>query len=83
MLTERKADAAAGLRPALMIIAEEKPDFRVLEGHFATIQQAIGVQKGRQAAAEYLNVFIQDITRSGFVAKVISENNIRGLTIVK
>jgi polar amino acid transport system substrate-binding protein len=82
-LTDHKAEAAVGLKPTLIGYVERMPEFRVLDGNFTTVQQAIGIQKGREAGAQYLQAYIQDIKRSGFVAKVIADNNVRGLTIAK
>jgi polar amino acid transport system substrate-binding protein len=83
LLSEKNADAFVGLRPALINYSEKESGFRVLDGHFVAVQQAIGIQKDRSAAAEYVRSFVQDIKRSGFLAKVIADNNVRGLTIAK
>jgi polar amino acid transport system substrate-binding protein len=83
LLSEKNVDAVVGLRPMLIINSEKESGFRVLDGHFVAVQQAIGIQKDRSAAAEYVRSFVQDIKRSGFLAKVIADNNIRGLTIAK
>ena len=83
LLSEKNVDAVVGLRPMLIINSEKESGFRVLDGHFVAVQQAIGIQKDRSAAAEYVRSFVQDIKRSGFLAKVIADNNVRGLTIAK
>ena len=75
-----KLDALAGLRPVLMEVAERYPGTRVLDGHFMSVQQAVGVPKGHKAAASYLRAFIEDVKASGFVAKVIEKNGVRGVT---
>lgn len=45
------------------------------------IQQAVGVPKGRDAAAKYLREFIEDIKASGFVARAIEKAGVRGVTV--
>jgi polar amino acid transport system substrate-binding protein len=80
-LASGKAHVLAGLRPALITYTESHPDFRVLDGKFTTVGQAIGVQKGRQVGARYVNDFVDDVKRSGFLAKLIAAHNVRGLTI--
>ena len=74
-----RLDALAGIRPMLIDVAEEHHGMRVLDGRFATVQQAIGVPRGRDAAAQYLNGFVEDIIASGFVKKTIEKNGIRGV----
>jgi polar amino acid transport system substrate-binding protein len=76
-----KLDALAGLKPLLVEVAEKQPGARVLDGRFMVVQQAIGTPKGRNAAAKYLREFVEDIKASGFVAKTIDKNGIRGVSV--
>jgi len=80
-LVEDKLDALAGLRPRLVTDQEKLPGSRVLDGNFTAVQQAAGTPKGRPAGARYLREFIEDVKASGFVAKTIEKNNVRGLTV--
>lgn len=85
------SDAASSVGDSLNIaeiillrtLSEKDPSFRVLDGHIVAVQQAIGVQKGRNMASEYVRNFVQDIKQSGYLAKIIADNNVRGLTIAK
>ena len=77
----QKLDALAGLRPLLLTQSEKLPGSRVLEGRFSTVQQAIGTPKAREAAAKYLREFAEDVKASGFVARSIERNAVRGLTV--
>lgn len=83
LLNERQADANVGLRPMLLSTSEKMPQYRVVSGRFATVQQAIGVQKGRGSAAAYIAEFLQDVKQSGLLARVIADHNVKGLTIAK
>lgn len=76
-----KLEALAGLKPRLVADAERLPGSRLLEGRFTAIQQAIGVPKGRLAAAAYLSEFVEDAKSSGLVAKVIERNGVRGVAV--
>lgn len=80
-LINAKADAVAGLKPDLLAYAAKQPGFRVVDGKFGSVEQAMGIHKGRNAAAEYLRSYITDIRQSGFVAKSIVANKAGGLTI--
>jgi polar amino acid transport system substrate-binding protein len=77
----KKLEALAGLRPRLVMDAEKLPGSRVLEGRFTAIQQAIGTPKGRDAGAQYLREFVEDVKASGLVARVIERNGVRGVSV--
>ena len=74
-------DAMAGLKPGLVKNQEKLPGSRILDGKFTAVQQAAGTPKGRPAGAKYLKEFIEDVKATGLVAKLIENNNVRGLTV--
>ena len=74
-------DALAGLRPRLLSDVEKLPDARVLDGHFTTIQQAIGTPRKNTAAAAFLADFVEEAKRSGLVAELIELHRVRGLSV--
>jgi polar amino acid transport system substrate-binding protein len=76
-----KLDALAGLKPLLMEVAEKHPGTRVLDGSFATVYQAVGVPKGRTEAARWIRGFVERIKESGFVARTIQQNRVRGISV--
>jgi polar amino acid transport system substrate-binding protein len=76
-----KLDALAGLRPLLVDIAASQAAFRVLDGRFTVVQQAVGTPKGRADASNYLHEFVENIKASGFLGKTIERNGIRGVSI--
>ena len=81
LFATEKLDAFAGLRPMLVQDAKDMPGFRVLEGRFSVVGQAVGTQPDRAAGARYLREFVEDIKASGHVAQVIEKNGVRGLTV--
>jgi len=81
LFVEDKLDALAGLKPRLMKDRENLPGSRILDGRFTAVQQAIGIPKGRDAGANYLSAFVEDIKASGLVARTIDENGVRGLSV--
>ena len=77
-----RLDALAGLRPGLIADQEKVPGSRILSGNFTAVQQAAGTPKGRDpAAAQYLREFIEDVKKTGLVARLIEKNSVRGLTV--
>lgn len=69
-----KTDVLAGVRQPLETYARAHPVTRVMDGRFMSIQQAMCSPKGRETAARYLRDFIEDMKRSGFVAKALAES---------
>lgn len=78
---EEKLEALAGQGPVLLEYAEKNPGFRLLDGRFASLPQAIGIPRDRDAGARYLQGFVEDIKASGLVARLISKHGVRGLAV--
>src|SRR5687767_14169842 len=74
LFVKGKLDVLAGLKPRLVSDAEKLPGSRVLEGQVTGVQQAVGVQKSRENAARFTREFVDDIKRSGLVAKTIDKH---------
>lgn len=72
-------DALAGLRPGLLTDQEKLPGSRILDGRFATVQQAIGTPRDRPAAGvEHLERFVQAVIETGVVAELIERHGVAG-----
>jgi polar amino acid transport system substrate-binding protein len=74
-------EVLAGLKPRLVSDQEKLPGSRVLDGQVTGVQQAVGVSKKREAAARFTREFVDDIKRSGLVAKIIERHGVRGVTV--
>ncbi|MCL4799283.1 MAG: transporter substrate-binding domain-containing protein [Burkholderiales bacterium] len=81
LFAEEKLDAVAGLKPGLLTHARKLPGARVLDGQFTAVQQSIGVPKGRAAAAAYLREFVEDVKRSGLVARLVERHGVSGVNV--
>ncbi len=70
-----ECDALAGLRPRMNTDLASVPGGRILDGHFATVQQAIGAPKGRdEAGRNYLHDFVESAKSSGLVDELIAKH---------
>ena len=76
-----KMEALAGLKPRLVTDHDNLPGSRMLDGRFTAVQQAAGTPRGNDAGARYLREFIEDVKATGFVARAIEKNRVRGLTV--
>ncbi len=74
MFVADKLDAAANVKQPLVKYAAENPGYRVIDGRFMEIRQAIAVPRGRLAAAGYLSAFIEEQKASGFVADALARS---------
>jgi polar amino acid transport system substrate-binding protein len=81
LFLKQKLDVLAGLKPRLVSDAEKLPGARVLEGQVTGVQQACGTTKARIAGAKYLGEFIEDVKRSGLVAKTIDRHGVKGVNV--
>ncbi|MEL6981970.1 MAG: transporter substrate-binding domain-containing protein [Actinomycetota bacterium] len=72
-------DALGGLRPGLLADQERTPGSVILDGRFATVQQAMGTPKERDPAGfEYLGRFVEAAKASGLVAELVDRHGVTG-----
>jgi len=72
-------DALAGLRPGLLADRDRTEGSVLLDGRFATVQQAVGTPKDRDPAGfEYLGRFVEAAKASGLVAELIERHGVTG-----
>jgi polar amino acid transport system substrate-binding protein len=81
LFVKDKLDALAGPRTILLANVPRLPGSRVLDGKFMTGQFAIGVPKGRPAAAKYMREFNEGVKASGLVAQAIAKHKIAGVSV--
>ena len=71
-------EALASLRPRLITDQAKLPGSRILDGQFAAVQQAVGVNKGNDAAYAWLKDFVEEAKSSGMIAGFIEEHGVQG-----
>lgn len=80
-LVAGETDAAAGVRQTLAAGVGGRPGFRVMEGWFLSIEQAMASPKGRPEAHAFLQSFIEEMKASGFVADALARSGQDGATV--
>ena len=78
---EDKADALAGLRPGLLKDLEKYPDYKILDGKFTAVQQAVGCNKPAAEGARFLSAFVEEAKKSGLVGRLIEWHNVKGISV--
>jgi polar amino acid transport system substrate-binding protein len=71
-------DAYAGLRPGLIDEQAKRSGSRILDGQFASVQQAVGTPKKNAAGFEFLKAFVEEAKKSGLVASFIERQGTVG-----
>jgi polar amino acid transport system substrate-binding protein len=74
LFLKENLEVVAGVRQQLEAYAKDHPEMRIMDGAFMEIRQAMGVPKGRTAAARYLAGFIAEMKASGFVADALKRS---------
>ena len=65
-------DALAGLRPALLAVAKDTSTVRIIPGHFATVQQAVGVPRTKAAQCQvWLATWIEARKADGTIQQLV------------
>jgi polar amino acid transport system substrate-binding protein len=78
-----KLEALAGLKPKLLTDIARVPGGKILDGHFMTVQQAIGTARANAEGAAYLTAFAEDAKASGLVANLIAKHKVIGLSVAR
>lgn len=78
---EQGLEAVAGVRQTLQAYAAEHTGYRILDGHFTAIHQAMALPKGRDVALQYVIDFIKEMKANGFVAEALQRSGQGGATV--
>lgn len=82
MLARPDIDAAAGVKQQLQADAARLGGVRLLPGRFMVIQQAMAMRRGGSPqATAFIDSFIAQQKRSGFVAQALARHGIQGATV--
>lgn len=74
-------EVAAGVKQQLEADAKRVGGVRLLPGRFMVINQAMGLPKGRDKAAAYVESFVEEMKASGFVAAALKRHGIEGAAV--
>lgn len=78
MLEHREIDTYATNKPTLFEMSDQMPGARVLEGRWGEEHLAVAIPKGREAALEYIQHFVQEVQTSGLLAQSVERSGLRG-----
>jgi polar amino acid transport system substrate-binding protein len=78
MLKSGSADVFGANKANLFEISEQLPGSRVLDGRFATEQNAMAIPKGRDPGLDYARKFVEDAKSEGLVKAAVQRAGLRG-----
>ncbi|WP_380144637.1 transporter substrate-binding domain-containing protein [Kibdelosporangium aridum] len=82
VFVEQDLEAAAGIRQPLTEFVTAYPEYRLVEGAFMQIQQAVGTTKTRSAqSVEFLRAVVEELKANGFVAESLRRSNQPGAQV--
>lgn len=81
MLKSGRADVLAASKSTLFEITDQLPDFRVLDGRFATDQVVMAIPKGRDLGMAYARKFVEEAKSEGLVKAALKRAGIRGAVV--
>jgi polar amino acid transport system substrate-binding protein len=69
-------EVAAGIKQPLTQFVNSRPGFRLIEGRFMEIRQAMGTTRARgPETVQFLRAFVEELKASGFVADALRRAN--------
>ena len=82
LVSARKADVLAGLKPVMFVVSDRLPGSRVLDGRPGSEESAMAMPKGRgPGAMAYARKFIEDAKADGLVKGAIERAGLRGVVV--
>jgi polar amino acid transport system substrate-binding protein len=83
MLRAGEADGYSNLTHLLSVTRRELPAWRIVPGSYMETVFSIGYRKSSPAGAAYVNHFIDEVKKSGFVKQAIERANLKGAVVPK
>ncbi len=82
VLRELGLEAAAGVRQPMAEFVRSHPGFRLIEGPFMQIRQAMGTTRTRRPETiQFLRAFVEELKASGFVTDALRRANLPDVTV--
>ena len=73
---EGQGDVLACLKPKLIAMRSEQPNYQIIDPPFTAIRQAIGLNKGHCEALGFVNETIAELLANGFVADSLKRHGV-------
>jgi len=79
MIANREIDGFATNKAILFEMSDALQGGRILDGRWGVENLAVAMPKSREPAHDYVNQFVDDVQKSGLLARIIERAGLRGL----
>ena len=77
LFRDDKVNVLAGLKPKLIEEIKTNNDFQMINSPFTYIKQSIGIKKGNPEILDFLNKFITNLIKEGYVENLLKKHNVQ------
>ena len=77
LFRDDKVNVLAGLKPKLIEEIKTNNDFQIINSPFTYIKQSIGIKKGNPEILDFLNKFIANLIKEGYVENILKKHKVQ------
>ena len=76
LFKENKVNILAGLKPKLIEEMKKNNNYEMIQSPFTYIKQSIGIKKGNPEVLDFINKFISNNIKEGYVKSLLQQHNV-------
>ena len=76
LFKENKVNILAGLKPKLIDEMKKNNKYEMIQSPFTYIKQSIGIKKGNPEVLDFINKFISNNIKEGYVKSLLQQHNV-------
>ena len=76
LFKENKVNILAGLKPKLIDEMKKNNNYEMIQSPFTYIKQSIGIKKGNPVVLDFINKFISNNIKQGYVKSLLQQHNV-------
>ena len=77
LFRENKVNILAGLKPKLIEEMKKNNNYEMIQSPFTYIKQSIGIKKGNPEVLDFINKFISNSIKEGYVKNLLQQHNVQ------
>ena len=77
LFRENKVNILAGLKPKLIDEMKKNNNYEMIQSPFTYIKQSIGIKKGNPEVLDFINKFISNNIKDGYIKSLLQQHNVQ------
>ena len=77
LFKENKVNILAGLKPKLIDEMKKNNNYEMIQSPFTYIKQSIGIKKGNPKVLDFINKFISNKIKEGYIKSLLQQHNVQ------